>query len=467
MTVWRRRPNAARLGALAGAFALIVVAIVSLVERGAPAAVRPPAPPASIITGGPPSPTNASTITFTYSNPQPGVSFRCTLDKSTAECPAAGRTYTNVSEGSHTFRVGAFVGASSLGPVAIRTFVVDRKLPTVAVTFPAADKQLTAAAWAAGCPTVGICGTASDASGVAAVTVAVQDTATSSYWNGSGFASATPVFTTATGTTAWTLPLTRPPDGDYELTVRVLDGAGNTTEAAPLTRAFGVDTSAPAVPELGEVPDGLTARTSARITFSLDPDDDPDATKLECKYDFTLYKTCTSPFSIVKLSIARHCFYVRAVDEAGNASDPATRCWTVIIDNGFTIAGTIGGVLSPGVSATVDVSIENPFEFDIELLTLSTTVGAGTTRGGAPNPGCSSFDNLEVTRQLDIAGGDRIVVPAQTTKSLSELGVDEDRWPVVGMKELTSDQTPCQGASFHLVYAGTLTSADGVSVPRR
>lgn len=469
VSVARRRTRTARLGALAAAFAAIVVAIVSLVERGAPAATRPPTPPASTITSAPSSPTNATSVTFTYSNPQAGVSFRCTLDKSTAECPASGKTYTNVSEGSHTFKVGAFVGTSSLGTVAIRSFTVERKLPTATLTFPTATASLlTADAWSAGCAAgAGICGTAADPSGLVEVTVAVKSTTSGSYWDGSAFASADPVYRTATGTTTWHLPLARPADDDYEVAVVAKDNAGNTTAAAPLTTTFSIDTVAPTTPELGEVPDGLTSRTSARITFALDPDDDPDATRLECKYDFTLYKPCGSPFSIVKLSIARHCFYVRAADEAGNVSEPATRCWTVIIDEGFTIAGTITDQLSLGVSSTVDVSIENPFEFDIELLTLTTQVGAGTTKNGAPNPDCPSLDNFAITQQLDIAGGPRIVVPAQTTKSLSELAVDEDRWPVVEMKSLNVDQTACQGATFHLTYSGTLTSADGVSVPRR
>ena len=93
----------------------------------------------------------------------------------------------------------------------------------------------------AGCvaATGDICGTASDTpGGVAKVEVSVQRASTQLYRSGSTFTSATPIWTTATGTTSWnyTLPASTFPAGDtYQVSVRATDTIGN---ARTRTRAI-------------------------------------------------------------------------------------------------------------------------------------------------------------------------------------------------------------------------------------
>lgn len=91
------------------------------------------------------------------------------------------------------------------------------------------------------CAQAGICGTASDATAVSSVKVAVQQ-GSGSYWNGSSFTSTTRIWNTALGTTTWTLPLSLPPDGNYTVSVQAADPAGNTSK--PVSLSFQVDSTA-------------------------------------------------------------------------------------------------------------------------------------------------------------------------------------------------------------------------------
>jgi hypothetical protein len=50
-----------------------------------------------------------------------------------------------------------------------------------------------------------------------------------------------------------------------------------------------------------------------------------------------------------------------------------------------------------------------------------------------------------------------IVVPASSTKSLSDLGIAPANWPVVSMIESHAIQDACQGASLTLHYSGGAT----------
>jgi hypothetical protein len=118
---------------------------------------------------------------------------------------------------------------------------LDTTPPSVAITFPVKKGVYGPATWA-GCAPAGICGTASDATGVTSVEVAVQR-GTGSYWNGTSFiASTTPVYHLADGTTAWSLAMSLPPDGAYTVSVRAADPAANRSN--PISLSFQVDSTA-------------------------------------------------------------------------------------------------------------------------------------------------------------------------------------------------------------------------------
>ncbi|MFY9488055.1 MAG: hypothetical protein WAP35_05085 [Solirubrobacterales bacterium] len=98
--------------------------------------------PDTTITGGPPagSTTAATDATFTYSGAgtglYPGV-YQCKLDDALffSSCPVAGRSYSGLPDGLHTFQVRAidFAGNVDATP-ASRNFTVDTTGPTTTIT---------------------------------------------------------------------------------------------------------------------------------------------------------------------------------------------------------------------------------------------------------------------------------------------------------------------------------------------
>jgi hypothetical protein len=122
------------------------------------------------------------------------------------------------------------------------TFSIDSTIPTSTMTFPGAGPYNVGTWTTSGtsCASATICGTASDTggSGVARVDVSVLQAATSKYWDGVGFNSATQVFVPATGTTSWSLAFAAanfPADGSYTVSSRTVDGAGNNSTVASAT----------------------------------------------------------------------------------------------------------------------------------------------------------------------------------------------------------------------------------------
>jgi hypothetical protein len=150
------------------------------------------------------------------------------------------------------------------------TVVGDTAPPAITITFPQDGAAANAAAWAGGCPTTGLCGTASDPSGVAAVSLSVRQGSSGLYWGGSSFNQASETFVPATGTTGWALPFARPADGSYTLHVRASDTLGNATAPGSYATAnFTVDTTAPTLASLQLFDTNSNGKVDqAKATFS-------------------------------------------------------------------------------------------------------------------------------------------------------------------------------------------------------
>jgi hypothetical protein len=135
------------------------------------------------------------------------------------------------------------------------TVTLDSAAPTATITFPSNGGSYNASGWAAGCSSAGLCGSASDSSGVSSVKVSIKRSSDGAYWNGSAFSGTTETFNSATlaspgGTaTTWRYALSVPADGSYVVHVQTADTVGNaqsgTTYAA--TSSFTIDTASPAV----------------------------------------------------------------------------------------------------------------------------------------------------------------------------------------------------------------------------
>src|SRR5947209_16772341 len=98
MTRVRLRMQMGRPGRLvASACGLVVVLTVGWFVSAALAAPKPPAP---TITHSPADPTTSSSASFTYTDTQTGVTFKCARDGAAlAPCPSAGVSYGALPQG--------------------------------------------------------------------------------------------------------------------------------------------------------------------------------------------------------------------------------------------------------------------------------------------------------------------------------------------------------------------------------
>jgi hypothetical protein len=111
--------------------------------------------------------------------------------------------------------------------------------PTVSITYPV-NKTTYGTNW-----TGKITGTASSNSGagttIAATAVAIENTKTSKWWNGTGFSATAQTFVDASGTTSWSLGLTRVnlTSGDsYSVVAQATDSLGNVGTSSTVTFTY-------------------------------------------------------------------------------------------------------------------------------------------------------------------------------------------------------------------------------------
>jgi len=321
-------------------------------------------PPTPTITSHPANPARATTATFTYSDSQSGVSFKCSLDGSSyTGCPSFGESYSKLADGTHTFAVIAQHGNAPPSSAATYTWRVDTTAPTITVTFPANGGSYNGSSWSSGCASgAGICGTASDPSGVSRVAVGIYQTSSKKYWNGSSFSSSSLVLITASGTTAWHYGFTPPLAGGYTVYVGATDNLGNTTSNGKLVTA------------------GFTYSTT---------------------------------------------------------------------NQNFSVTGSLTSPLYPGTSQPLNLTFTNPNSSSITI--PSGGISASNIMVTSTVPGCAS-SNFKVAQGLTVA----ITIPANqlTPTSLSTLGVPRADWPVIEMIETNTNQDACEGAKLTLTYSG-------------
>ncbi|HZB23728.1 MAG TPA: Ig-like domain-containing protein, partial [Gaiellaceae bacterium] len=201
------------------------------VDRGAPN---------TTVDSGPNDPSNDPNPGFVFSANEGSVTFQCQIDGGGWGACTSPKSYTGLTEASHTFEVRATDGAGNTDPTpASQTWTIDLTDPASAFTFPAAGGSYNTAGWS------DIGGTASDTggSGLLHVEVSVRRVSTGNYWDGGAFDGGAEQWHTASGTGTWSLAFAAssfPSDGDYAVRVRAVDDAGNTQ--TPVSRSFTVDT---------------------------------------------------------------------------------------------------------------------------------------------------------------------------------------------------------------------------------
>lgn len=116
----------------------------------------------------------------------------------------------------------------------------------------------------------------------------------------------------------------------------------------------------------------------------------------------------------------------------------------------FPISGTADRVLAPASEpGAINLSITNPFNAPMTVTSLGVTVT------GTDKPGCAA-SNYQVTAY---GGPYPLTIPANTTRTLQQLGVPRSQWPQVAMVNLPANQDACKGATVQLAYSGTGSGA--------
>ncbi|MGH8994381.1 MAG: hypothetical protein ACRDZ7_22965, partial [Acidimicrobiia bacterium] len=220
--------------------------------------------------------------------------------------------------------------------------------------------------------------------------------------------------------------------------------SGDTVGAA--AQPGGSNGSTPLPPTITKAPEDPTFDTTAQFKFT-----GQSGVGFRCRLDGGAVSSCNSgTANYNKLEPGEHTFEVRAINASAALSAPATYTWTILLRSGFEITGSLDQVLYPGTSERVNLSLGNPYNFPLRVLGVEVTVEPETT-----NPGCIGDDNLSVVHGLT----GEVVVPARSTMSLLELGVDPGLWPLVEMLNLDTNQDACKNATFKLSYEGTGTKA--------
>ncbi len=501
----RRRRSLLRI-ASKPALAVVVLAVLGLSAGGAYVALagpKPSRPDPPRITSAPASPTNATSASFTYTH-APAATFLCSIDGGSYGACGSGtggaKSYAGpLAQGSHTFRVEAQIGSATSDP-AQWTWVVDTTPPPAPTIFvhpddPTADTSpsfaygvgdssagfqcrldgaafqpcsssksysglalgghtfrvkatdragnegaTTAFAWtivAPAPPQPRVTGGPADPTNQTAATLTYTDSVSATFLCSLDGGAYGACGSGTSGTKSYAGPLA---DGQHTFRVAATRSGAMTSD--PALWRWTVDTTPPPAPTFKKTPSNPTDDTTASFQWK----DDESGVAFQCRLDGGSYVSCGTKTTYGNLAQGAHTFCVRAIDRAGNA---ATACFSWQIGQSalnFTMAGSPlpGVLLYPGGAAVpINLVFTNPNGSPITIQSVTVSV-AGTSVAA-----CSS-GNFTIAHQLSATP----TVPANSTRSLQDLGVPQSAWPQLQMVS-SGNQNACQSATVSLSYTGT------------
>ncbi|GFO67303.1 hypothetical protein GMLC_08820 [Geomonas limicola] len=210
------------------------------------------APPVTSISSTPSFYTTASDANFAFSSSEANSAFSCTIDGVSAPCTSP-RSYTNLADGSHVFKVQATDPAGNTATTApttqTYTWIVDKNnKPSSTITAPGAPLTGTSFNFA---------GTATDAiSGVGTVNIAIN--------GGSYRAAADAAVNPALPWSSWSYLWSLPVNGSYTIQAQAVDNAGN-LQANPSTASIIVANPLPDVQLVSPLNAALVGSSSPRV----------------------------------------------------------------------------------------------------------------------------------------------------------------------------------------------------------
>jgi hypothetical protein len=118
----------------------------------------------------------------------------------------------------------------------------------------------------------------------------------------------------------------------------------------------------------------------------------------------------------------------------------------------FSIAGNLAGLLTPGTSRPLELTLTNPNKKPVAVSNLTVTVQTVTraTDAAMRNLPCTAAD-YAVTQY---SGPYPLTIPGSTSAALSNLGVPAAGFPRVSMINTATNQDGCKGATLALAFAG-------------
>ena len=185
---------------------------------------------------------------------------------------------------------------------------------------------------------------------------------------------------------------------------------------------------------------------SVKVTFTA-PSSGPSGTFATCAGGNPTPNTCivtstaggNATASALTANSIPGSFSVKATVDG--VATPAT--FALIGSANFTMSGATNGLLEPGTSQGIDVSITNPNPSPITVSSVTVTM---TTDAGS----CPVATNFAIVHGLIT----NATIPANSTKSLSELGMAKANWPTVSMLETNANQDGCKGAKLTFAFTG-------------
>jgi hypothetical protein len=288
------------------------------------------APQAPFIETKPSNPSNSTSATFEWLAMESGGTFQCKLDGGSYETCTEPKTYTGLSETSHTFYVRQVDAAGNLGTAASWTWSIDTTGP--------------------GAPTI-----------TSAPATATASTGYSISWTGAqpGGSFKCRIYEPASGWSSWvtcTSPVTGTvaSDGTYSFQVKQLDDLNNESPASETTWA--VDTEAPSgTPTLTSTPAENTLSSSASFSFSETGEATPGR-DFQCKLNNGSWEVCgsvgtnTGTKSYTGLTPGYNSFQVRRRDWVANAG-PATTSYVWCGDPLDSDSDGIGNMCDDSINA--------------------------------------------------------------------------------------------------------------------
>ena len=250
-------------------------------------------PPAPTIVEAPSNPSGSGGATFAFQDAEPGASLLCQLDGGAFASCSSPKSYSGLTDGSHTFGVKAVDALHNESGVATYTWTVDTVHPLVAITDkPPLLTNRTSASFS--------------------FTASPGSTFECRLDGGVFDACTSPKLINALG------------DGAHTFAVRATS-LGNV--GLPTTYSWTVDTVAPET-AIASAPPAQSASSSATFTFT----SSEASSSFLCNLDGRGFAPCSSPTTYAGLGDGAHVFGVEAVDPAGNVDvSAAAYTWQISV----------------------------------------------------------------------------------------------------------------------------------------